>query len=190
VRVQILRRDNRPGPSRKSIHAAGFLTTLAAGYTILCSRSLDAQPDARLAQVLGRTISIDLHSHVGIPFGKANAPLPKFDLPGEMKRTGFSAVIQTYEVDSVPAAPGGDYDHNLEALGFEDRLLAASHVSRALTLKDLETGHAQGEPRIIQSAEGAQFLGSLLQGICSRSEQMVQGGLAISASAVTLRSLG
>jgi len=49
-------------PSRR-----GFLTTLAAGSALLCSRSLDAQPDPRLAQVLGRTISIDLHSHVGIP---------------------------------------------------------------------------------------------------------------------------
>src|SRR5580704_3406954 len=113
-------------PSRR-----GFLTTLAAGSTLLCSRSLDAQADTRLAQVLERTISIDLHSHVGIPFGKPNAPLPRFDLPGEMKRTGFSAVIQTYEVDSVPAAAGEDYRHNLEALDFEDRLLAASHVSRA-----------------------------------------------------------
>ena len=101
----------RVNPSRR-----GFLTTLAAGTTFLCPRSVDAaEPDPRLAQVLGRTISIDLHSHVGIPFGKPNAPLPQFDLPGEMKRTGFSAVIQTYEVDSVPAGPGADYRHNLEA---------------------------------------------------------------------------
>jgi membrane dipeptidase len=156
-------------PSRR-----GFLTTLAAGSTLLCPRSLDAaDPDPRLAQVLGRTISIDLHSHVGIPFGKPNAPLPRFDLPGEMKRTGFSAVIQTYEVDSVPAGPGEDYRHNLEALNFEDRLLAASHVSRALTLKDLETGHAQGLPRIIQSAEGAQFL----EGRIERVEEVYKRGL-------------
>ena len=32
-------------------------------------------------------------------------------------------------------------------------VLTASHVRRALTLKDLETGHAKGQPRIIQSAE-------------------------------------
>lgn len=156
-------------PSRR-----GFLTTLAAASALLRPRSVDAaQPDPRLAQVLGRTISIDLHSHVGIPFGKPNAPLPPFDLPGEMKRTGFSAVIQTYEVDSVPAAPGEDYSHNLEALDFEDRLLAASHVSRALTLKDLETAHAQGQPRIIQSAEGAQFL----EGRIERVEEVYKRGL-------------
>ena len=156
-------------PSRR-----GFLTALAAGSMLRCPLSLDAaQPNPHLAQVLGRTISIDLHSHVGIPFGKPNAPLPRFDLPGEMKRTGFSAVIQTYEVDSVPAGPGEDYSHNLEALDFEDRLLAASHVSRALTLTDLETGHAQGQPRIIQSAEGAQFL----EGRIERVEEVYKRGL-------------
>ena len=156
-------------PSRR-----GFITTLAAGSTLLRPRLLDAaEPDPRLAQVLSRTISIDLHSHVGIPFGKPHAPLPRFDLPGEMKRTGFSAVVQTYEVDSAPAGPGEDYRHNLEALDFEDRLLAASHISRALTLKDLETGHAQGKPRIIQSAEGAQFL----EGRIERVEEVYKRGL-------------
>jgi membrane dipeptidase len=155
-------------PSRRS-----FLTTLASVST-LHPRSLHAAPsDPRLAQLLSRTISIDLHSHVGIPFGKPNAPLPPFDLPGEMKRTGFSAVIQTYEVDSVPAGPGDDYRHNLEALDFEDRLLAASHVRRALTLQDLETAHAQGQPRIIQSAEGAQFL----EGRIERVEEVYKRGL-------------
>jgi membrane dipeptidase len=159
----------RVNPSRRDL-----LTTLAAGSTLLRPRSLDAaEADSRLAQVLGRTIAIDLHSHVGIPFGKPNAPLPRFDLPGEMKRARFSAVIQTYEVDSVPAGPGADYRHNLEALDFEDRLLKASHVSRALTLKDLETGHAQGQPRIIQSAEGAQFL----EGHIERVEEVYKRGL-------------
>src|ERR1700733_10477422 len=133
-----------------------FLRAPAAGSTLHRQHFLNAaETDPRLARVLANTISIDMHSHVGIPFGKPNAPLSQFDLPGEMKRTGFSAVIQTYEVDSVHAGPGEDYSHNLEALNFEDRLLAASHVSRALTLKDLETGHAQGQPRIVQSAEGA-----------------------------------
>ncbi|HKD05996.1 MAG TPA: membrane dipeptidase [Bryobacteraceae bacterium] len=151
-----------------------LLATLAAGATLLRPDYLNAaEPDPRLAQVLARTISIDLHSHVGIPFGKPNAPLPSFDLVGEMKRTGFSAVIQTYEVDSVPAAPGEDYTHNLEALNFEDRLLAAAHVPRALTLKDLETGHAQGRPRIIQSAEGAQFL----EGRIERVEEVYKRGV-------------
>jgi len=152
----------------------GFVTTLSTGAIFLGLRPLDAaEPDPRLTQVLDRTIAIDMHNHVGIPFGKPHAPLPRFDLSGELKRTGFTAVIQTYEVDSVPAAPGEDYRHNLEALDFEDRLLAATHVSRALTLKDLEIAHAQGRPRIIQSAEGAQFL----EGRIERVEEVYKRGL-------------
>lgn len=132
-----------------------------------------ADPDPRLADVLARTIAVDMHSHVGIPFGKPNAALPKFDLVGEMKRTGFSAVIQTYEVDSVPAGPGQDYAHNLEALDFEDRLLTAAKVPRALTLKDIEGAHARRQPIIIQSAEGAQFL----EGRIERVEEVYKRGL-------------
>lgn len=76
-------------------------------------------------------------------------------------------------MDSVPAAPGEDYTHNLEAPDFEDRLLAASPITRALTLQDLETGHAQGQPRVIQSAKGAQFL----EGHVERVEEVYKRGL-------------
>ena len=76
-------------PSRR-----GFLAALVSTVTLHQPRFLNAaETDPRLARVLANTISIDMHSHVGIPFGKPNAPLPQFDLPGEMKRTGFSAVI-------------------------------------------------------------------------------------------------
>jgi hypothetical protein len=89
-------RQQAPALSQVNSSRRGFLTALGAGVTFLCPRSLDAaESDPRLAQVLRGTISIDLHSHVGIPFGKPDAPLPRFDLPGEMKRTGFSVVIQT-----------------------------------------------------------------------------------------------
>ena len=64
-----------------------FLTALAAGATLHRQRFLNAaETDPRLARVLAHTISIDMHSHVGIPFGKPNAPLPQFDLQGEMNR--------------------------------------------------------------------------------------------------------
>ena len=150
----------------------GFLAIAAGTATMLRA----AEPDSRLAQLLARTISVDMHSHVGIPFGVPNAPLPKFDLPREMKRTGFSAVIQTWEVDSVPAGePRTDYTHFHEALDFEDRLLAATRVKRAFTLRDLETAHAQGQPIIVQAAEGAQFL----EGHIERVDEAYQRGLRV-----------
>ncbi len=162
-------------PTRSLASRRDFLATLAGGSAaLLGSRSLlAADPDPRLAQVLASTLSVDMHSHVGIPFGRPNAPLPRFDLAGEMKRTGLSAVIQTYEVDSVPAGPGEDYTHNIEALDFEDRLLAATGVRRALTLQDLQSAHTRGQPIIIQSAEGAQFL----EGRIERLDEAYKRGL-------------
>jgi hypothetical protein len=51
-----------------------FLTTLVAGAILHRQRFLNAaETDPRLARVLANTISIDMHSHVGIPFGKPNA---------------------------------------------------------------------------------------------------------------------
>ena len=46
-------------------------------------------------------------------------------------------------------------------------------MRRAFTLKDLETGHAQDQPRIIQSAEVAQFL----EGRIERVEEVFKRGL-------------
>jgi len=53
-----------------------------------------AEVDPRLAQIVSRTIAVDLHSHVQIPFvkdpGDAKPDLD-IDLAGELKRSGFSA---------------------------------------------------------------------------------------------------
>lgn len=154
-----------------------FLSVAASSASgLLIAPLRAAEPDSRLAGVLARTISVDLHSHVGIPFGKPNAALPQFDLPGEMKRTGFSAVVQTWEVDSVPpSATGQEYIHFHEALDFEDRLLAATKVKRALTLRDLEAAHARRQPVIIQAAEGAQFL----EGHIERVDEAHKRGLRV-----------
>jgi membrane dipeptidase len=162
-------------PPRSRSSRREFLATLAAGSaTLLRPHSLlAADADPRLAQLLASTIAVDMHSHVGIPFGKANPPLHQFDFIGEMKRTGFSAVIQTYEVDSVSASPGEDYTHNIQALDYEDRLLAATGVRRALTLDDVQSAHGRGQPVIIQSAEGAQFL----EGRIERVEEVYRRGL-------------
>lgn len=102
-----------------------------------------------------------MHNHVRFQFVEDATTLtpPEIDLAGEIRRSGFSAVCQVYGVDSlVTHKPGGYYNHQLQALAFEDALLKQNHMRRALTMKDLETAHAQRQPIIIQSAEGAQFL--------------------------------
>jgi len=81
-----------------------------------------------------------------------------------MKRSGFSVIIQTYAVDDLwPTEPDELYKYHLQALAFEDRLSARNHMQRALNMKDLRTAHNQARPIIIQSLEGAQFIGGRLE---------------------------
>ncbi len=77
-----------------------FLTALVAGATLHRQRFLNAaETDPRLARVLANTISIDMHSHIGIPFGNPNAPLPQFDLPGEGLRGFANAPISNVNLE-------------------------------------------------------------------------------------------
>jgi membrane dipeptidase len=151
---------HQPNPSRR-----GFLTTLvgAGGAMLLGSGQLQSvEVDPRVAQIVSRTIAVDMHNHMQIPYAKVPAhakPDPALDLAGEMKRSGFSAVIETYPPDDLwSTQPDEHYKYHLQALAFVDRLLASNHMRRALNMKDLQTAHDQGLPVIIQSAEGAQFV--------------------------------
>jgi membrane dipeptidase len=98
--------------------------------------------DAWLAQIVSKTIAVDMHNHVQVPFVKeagAARSDPDFDLAGEMRRSGLSAVVETYNLDGMlPKRPGENYRCQQQALAFEDRLLAKSQMRRALNLKDRE----------------------------------------------------
>ncbi len=126
------RRPQSAGDSRR-----GFLWRLAANGTILAggSRSYGAETDARIKQILAKTITVDMHNHGGI--GSNTPPQPSItspkqapkrtpkasrgDAPSErdaniveaMRRAGDSAICLTYAPDGKlmgvgagAAAPG------------------------------------------------------------------------------------
>jgi membrane dipeptidase len=162
-------------PSRRE-----FLTTLTGtGAAMLLAPNWlsAAEVDPRVAQIVARTIAIDMHSHVQLPLSlnPADAELdPLIDLAGEMKRAGLSAICQTYNLDRIVSTrPGDYYKLYLQSLDREDRLLARNHMRRALNLKDLQTAHAQRQPVIVQSVEGAQFI----EGHLERIEEAYKRGL-------------
>ena len=172
---------HQSSPSRRE-----FLTVLAStgGAMMLDRHPLrsgePAQPaeiDLHVAQILSRTIAVDMHSHVQIPFMKNPAdskPDPNIDLAGEVRRSGFSAVCQTYNLDIPAIAETHEYyKYYLHSLAFEDRLLARNHMRRALDMKDLQIAHDQKQPIIIQSVEGAQFI----EGRLERIEEAFKRGL-------------
>lgn len=145
---------------------------------LLAPRQLRAaEADPRVAQIVSSTIAVDMHNHVTIPYVKDPAhakPDPEIDLAGQIRRSGFSAVCETYNLDALQHPQTGDYyKYNQQALAFEDRLLKRNSMRRALNLEDLENAHKAGQPIIVQSAEGAQFI----EGHLDRVEEVYKRGL-------------
>lgn len=158
-----------------------LIRALGAGGALLLTRSLLSlaaeRPDPRIAKIIADTISVDMHNHTLWPFEKTPAdvkPEPDFDIPGEMRKAGLSAICSAYYVDLYrPAEPGEYYQYHLQSLAHMDRLLAKTGMRRALRMSDLEHAHKKKEPIIVQNSEGAQFL----EGQLERIEEAYQRGL-------------
>jgi membrane dipeptidase len=168
---------DQSNPSRRQ-----FLTAAAGvGAAILFGpdRLWSADVDPRVLQIVSSAIVVDMHNHVVAPYVRnpANAkPDPDLDLEAEMKRSGFSAICETFSTDDLYTTEVGEYHkYALVAFSFQDRLLARNHMRRALNMKDLETAHAQGQPVVIQAVEGAQFI----EGHLERLEGLYQRGLRV-----------
>src|ERR1700677_3349359 len=113
-------KNSDPGPSRRE-----FLTTAlgAAGATLLTPAWLCAAGegvDPRLAQVMSRTIGIDMHNHV-YPAGtephrqqaqqqqqEEQQAAPGLFLAEEIKQSGLTAVCASFVLDFAPFAKPGD----------------------------------------------------------------------------------
>ncbi|HVZ60202.1 MAG TPA: membrane dipeptidase [Terriglobales bacterium] len=157
----------------------------AAGGAMLVPEWLIAGDlDPRVSHIVSSTITVDLHSHVPITYIREGQP-PAPDVAGpssdsnfaaEMHRAGLSALCYTYAVDhAANTRPGEYYKLHMQALDEEDRLFAQHKVSRALNLKDLQGAHKKGEPAMILTCEGAQFL----EGKLNRVEEAYRHGLRV-----------
>jgi len=168
----------------------GFLSTSAgAGAVAMAPTWLRAVGEAvapmyaRVAEVLAKTIGIDMHNHVypagtephpqhgGGPQQDQQAQGPEYSLAGEIRATGLTAVCASYVMDFAQNDKPGDAMGNY--LGWLTAMDAQGQMRRALTLKDLEEAHAQGRPTIVQTVEGAQFIEGRLEGV----EEVYRHGL-------------
>ena len=166
---------HQSNPSRRQ-----FLTAVAGtgGAMLLGSDQLrSADVDPRVAQIVSKTIAVDMHNHLLIPYVKDAGdpkPNPDLDLAGAIRRSGLSALFETLNLDGLKNDEVGVYyKYHLQALAFEDEVLARNHMRRALNMKDLQTLHDQGQPTIIQTREGAQFV----EGHLDRIEEAYKRGL-------------
>jgi membrane dipeptidase len=174
-----------PGPSRREL-----LTTAvgASGAILLGPVWLNAAADGadpRVAKVMSGTIGIDMHNHVypagtephpqhGPPRQEEQQPAPDLFLAEELKRSGLTAVCASFVLDFAPNdKPGDARDNFLRWLTAIDAELEKEHMHRALNLKDLQAAHDHGQPTIVQTVEGAQFI----EGHLDRVEEVYRRGV-------------
>ena len=169
-------------PSRRN-----FLKTAAgAGGAILIgpawSNAAAESVDLRVAQVLSKTVGIDMHNHV-YPAGtephpergqQVQPPGPELFLADELKQSGFAAVCASFVLDFAGNEKPGDARANLlHWLDAIDGQLERGNIRRALNLKDLEAAHEHGRPAIVQTVEGSHFI----EGHLDRVEEVYKRGL-------------
>jgi membrane dipeptidase len=145
--------------------------------------------DPHVAQVVSRTVGVDMHNHV-YPTGtephpqhgpqSSQPPLqeepqgPGLFIAEELKRSGLTAVCASFVLDFAQNnKPGDARDNFLRWLTAIDTQLEKGHIHRALNLKDLQAAHVHGEPTIVQSVEGAHFI----EGHLDRVEEVYKHGL-------------
>jgi membrane dipeptidase len=179
-------KNNYPGLSRRKL-----LTTAAGagGAMLLGPAWLSAAADGvdpRVAQVMSRTIGIDMHNHV-YPAGTAPHPqnsqprrpeeqqqAPDLSMAEELKQSALTTVCASYVLDFAPNdKPGEARDNFLRWLTAIDAQLEKEHMRRALNLKDLQAAHQHGQPTIVQTVEGAQFI----EGRLERVEEVYKRGV-------------
>ncbi len=179
-------KNNCPSFSRRE-----FLTIAmgAGGAMLLGPAWLNAAADGmdpRVAQVMSRTISIDMHNHVypagtephpqnGQPQRQGEQPqAPGLSLAEEIRRSGLTAVCASFVLDFAPnGKPGDARDNFLRWLTAIDVQLEKGHIHRALNLKDLQAAHNHGQPTIVQTVEGSQFI----EGHLDRVEEVYKRGV-------------
>lgn len=130
--------------------------------------------DPRVAAIVAKTMGIDTHNHIDVPFTAAEVPGPQLDLAGEMKKAGLAAICMTFAVDR-PALrnPGDAYERYRNGLASMDKILESNNMTRSLNLADLQEAHRKRQSAVIQSVEGGHFL----EGHIERLEEAYNRGL-------------
>lgn len=137
------------------------LKTTAAGTALMLSPmfSLASNEDEKIAKIVAKTFGIDTHNHVDVPFNLEEFVGQKYDLAGELKKSGLGAICMTFSVDR-PALkqPGDAYNRFITSLNEHDEILKDNNIQRALNYADIKKARQDKKAIVIQSVEGGHFL--------------------------------
>jgi len=170
-----------PGLTRRELMRGALGSAGAALLLNACSGVGDKRAEAldpRVPALIDRAISVDMHTHAA---GAGYARAPRYDLAARMREGNLTAVCLCHSADGPVigrATPGGPfrqhrdprpgelYAHTLRRLDFMDGLVAsASGLRRVLTPEDLLAAKAAGQPALIGTIEGCQFMDGKLERI-------------------------
>jgi membrane dipeptidase len=166
--------------------SVGAMLAGAVGPRGSTTAAQTAETASAALAVLGKFISVDVHSHGGKTGITSKAP-PNDELADAM-RAGSLAIaclagvpdgpILGRNTEGVLAAtrtpePGELYRHHLERLAWVDEMVGNHGLRRALSAADLEAAHAVGQPAIVTDIEGLDFLEMKLE----RLEEAHQRGV-------------
>ena len=163
-------KDFQTAYSRRRFLSAAAMTA-GAGMILRSPAAWAADGiDTHVANIVATTIGIDTHNHIDVPLTAVEMPGPDIDLPGEIKRSGLSAICMTFATDYQR---GDAYDRFHKGMASMDRQLERNHMKRSLTPADVRTAHKHAQPTVIQAIEGGHFL----EGHVERVEEAYHRGL-------------
>lgn len=140
-----------------------FITTSANAGLILLFNPFTSlavnQPDDKVKKLVAKTIGIDTHNHMDVPFSVEQFKSQKYDLAAELKTSGLTAICMTFCVDRPKLEKEGDaYNRFILSLDEMDQILKANNLVRALNYSDIKNARKENKQIIIQSVEGGHFM--------------------------------
>lgn len=117
------------------------------------------EPNDKVKKIVAKTIGIDTHNHMDVPFSLEQFKGQQYDLTNEMKTSGLTAICMTFCVDRPKLEKEGDaYNRFILSLDEMDEMLKANNMTRALNLPDLKKARKENQQIVIQSVEGGHFI--------------------------------
>jgi membrane dipeptidase len=140
-----------------------FITTITGTSAVLLfnpfTSLVDLEQDDTVKKIVGKTIGIDSHNHMDVPFTLQQFKEQNYDLAGEMKASGLTAICMTFCVDRPKLEKEGEaYERFITSLDEMDEILKTNNLARALNYSDLKKARKGNRQIIIQSVEGGHFI--------------------------------
>lgn len=122
--------------------------------------------DPKVTGIVARTIGIDTHNHIDVPFRREDFDVTEYALSNEIKKSGLTAICMTFCVDRPALTKEGEaYERFILSLDKMDEMLKAIDVTRALNYADLKKARKENKPIVVQSVEGGHFIDGKLERI-------------------------